>query len=209
MNISLCFSRIVLACFSLIGSIQISYAQANNGYTFGDTISYETQLELIEITLSGIDSVEFGSIFEPIVDLNLVEVKRVVKNRSKEMLNLTYYSFWFKSCSPCLAEKPMLNRLAIKYQQEVDFVAISFEDSTTISDYTASFDSNFSHYSADDIQLSLYLKKGYPTSVITMNGKIVFISSGGPPVYSKYKDEVLNYKQSLIEQILDTLLKDE
>jgi len=39
----------------------------------------------------------------------------------------TVLNFWFTSCKPCIDEMPILNKIKNKYQDQVDFIAITYE----------------------------------------------------------------------------------
>ena len=44
-------------------------------------------------------------------------------------------NFWFAQCAPCIDEMPLLNKLKNQYSDQVNFVAITYENKTAIEKF--------------------------------------------------------------------------
>ena len=44
----------------------------------------------------------------------------------------TMINFWFTTCPPCIAEMPVLNKIAEKYKNEINFIAITYETQSNV-----------------------------------------------------------------------------
>lgn len=78
----------------------------------------------------------------------------------------TVINFWFSTCEPCLSEIPALNELVKKYGDDVNFIAITFEDSKIVSNFLEKVDFDFRHL----INAKPYIKNfgmfGYPKTLV-------------------------------------------
>jgi thiol-disulfide isomerase/thioredoxin len=66
--------------------------------------------------------------------LNKTVPSKILTTQNGEKIDLskiskpTVLNFWFTSCKPCIDEMPILNKIKSKYQNQVDFIAITHEE---------------------------------------------------------------------------------
>jgi len=66
--------------------------------------------------------------------LNKKFPSKILTTKNDEKIDLskinkpTVLNFWFTSCKPCIDEMPILNKIKNKYQSQVDFIAITYEE---------------------------------------------------------------------------------
>lgn len=65
-----------------------------------------------------------------------IEVETWIENPSYDFKNYEgkpiVLDFWFTSCAPCVYTTPHLNQLSEKYNNDVTFIAVTFEDSSKV-----------------------------------------------------------------------------
>lgn len=110
----------------------------------------------------------------------------------KALSRIVFYNFWFTGCAPCIAEMPYFNTLAAEYADEVDFVAITFENLGDLSEFLKQHPFNFQLYSMDRNEINKSkLVGGYPTTIVAVEGEIVSWKSGGiPSSHPSFKEEM-------------------
>lgn len=85
----------------------------------------------------------------------------------------TIINFWFSTCEPCLLEIPALNELKKSYGGNVNFIAITFEDSEVVSIFLKKVDFDFLHV----VNAKPYIKNfgmfGYPKTLVLDSNLIV------------------------------------
>ncbi len=85
----------------------------------------------------------------------------------------TIINFWFSTCEPCLLEIPALNELKKRYGNNVNFVAITFEDSEVVYNFLKKVDFSFFHL----VNAKPYIKNfgmfGYPKTLVLDSNLIV------------------------------------
>ncbi|MCL9804448.1 TlpA family protein disulfide reductase [Flavobacterium amniphilum] len=102
----------------------------------------------------------------------------------------TVVHFWFTTCTPCVAEIPNLNIMKARFNDSVNFIAITFEKEKLVTDFLKTRPINFEHIVNSQKQLDQLDIKYYPmTLLLDKDGKIV-------EVYSQIKlfDEEINSK---------------
>lgn len=96
---------------------------------------------------------------------------------------VTFISFWFVSCTPCIAEIPNLNLLyqMTKDNPDVQFFSITWEKEAQAKEAVEKYNIQYPVLLTSDIDAStLTFGRGYPTNmVLDKNGKIRSILSGG------------------------------
>lgn len=124
---------------------------------------------------------------------------------SLENTKITFYNFWFTTCTPCVLELPMLNELKTKYNNKVDFIAVTFEEKKDIEVFLKKFEFNFQHVRMKKNEISsLFFTNGYPTTIIVNNGKIVYCYYGGPgDKNSKYYEPLIKKLHKEYEDVLN------
>ncbi len=91
-------------------------------------------------------------------------------------------SFWHTNCLPCITEISWLNKLKIDYADEnVEFIAISFDKKEEIDNLLASHPFNFELYYLNQKSINKnMLALGYPTNlVVSSSGFVQFQKMGG------------------------------
>ena len=119
--------------------------------------------------------------------------------REKPML----INLWFVECSGCVAEMPALNRLQEKYENKVDFVAITFESKKKVTDFLRLKKFNFEHITDAKDFIKEIGTNPYPESIfINRAGRVQYIES----VLSSEKNLDLAIKH--FEGLLDKMLNE-
>lgn len=161
---------------------------------------------VVEFCLNvNVDSNRIGETLVPIlgVDTNGIELN------VDSMKEIVFYNFWFTSCSPCIAEMPMLDTLVNLYNDKVDFVSITWESEDKLKLFLKDNQFNFRHFR---VYKKGYLEEigvvhGYPTTIITFQNKIVYCKYGGQDPNSKYFEAVNKAERARYETILTELVK--
>ncbi len=127
---------------------------------------------------------------------------------SKNLGKIVFYSFWFKSCAPCIEEIPLLNRIEKQFRDRVNFIAITYESHEDVKSFLEEHPSNFKQIllSREEID-KLEICSGYPTNVITCDGEIIYCYHGGPASKKSelYTPLILNLYQSYLNSITKCL----
>jgi thiol-disulfide isomerase/thioredoxin len=91
------------------------------------------------------------------------------------------YNFWFTSCKPCVAEVPVLNRLAAAYRSDsVAFIGITFDDKEKIEKFLAthSFDFTIARLPLDAIQKLKRVALFPLTMILDRHRRVTFVIFG-------------------------------
>ena len=105
----------------------------------------------------------------------------------------TLINFWFTSCAPCLEEIPLLNQIKESHSQEVNFVAITFEDSDEITAFLDGNPFNFVQLVDAKDFIRILDVKTYPRTLITDKDLVIrFISKGKPKDLAALEMELRN-----------------
>jgi thiol-disulfide isomerase/thioredoxin len=115
-------------------------------------------------------------------------------------------NFWFAQCAPCIDEMPLLNKLKNQYSDQVNFVAITYENKAAIEKFLTKnpFEYSLSHGSKEFID-SIGVKS-YPTNVfLDSQGRIVKVT-GGIPYEKNEEGELVISESSEFSTILKDLL---
>ena len=124
--------------------------------------------------------------------------------------SIVFYNFWFISCKPCIAEIPMYDSLAIEYKDSISFVAVTFENKEDIEDFLKKYQFRFLHLFMNRSTLEdLYITRGYPTTIITYQNKIVYCKYGGQDGNSKYFTAVMHQTKLKYKSIFTKYLEKE
>lgn len=76
-------------------------------------------------------------------DLKTIEGK--VFNQESLNNKPTLVNLWFTSCAPCIEEMPYLNELKNKYQNQVNFVSVTFNNKNEVESFLQKKEFNFLH----------------------------------------------------------------
>ena len=122
---------------------------------------------------------------------------------NKQLKNVVMYNFWFIQCSPCVFEIPKLDSLAIEFSGKLDFIAITFNEKNEVFDFLKEHQFGFTQILMNSKTIeSLDVTKGYPTTVITKDNKIIYWKSGGSSADTMYGKDVLNCYYNYLRQFL-------
>lgn len=93
---------------------------------------------------------------------------------SSKTKRLVIYNFWFGACVACYGEVEILNELHDRFQEEVDFVSITFDSKEDVAKYNLKNPSksrqiSVSRYFIDKLGMSI----GYPTTLLVLDGKVI------------------------------------
>lgn len=115
---------------------------------------------------------------------------------------VTVLNFWYKDCSPCVAELPHFNEVQEEYADRVTVVALHSYSINKEDDKQSFLDNTFPDYALtfaqDTEEFKVYNKLGgknaYPmTVVLDQDGVIRYVRQGGMS-----KDALVEYIESLL-----------
>lgn len=78
----------------------------------------------------------------------------------------TLLSFYFSTCSPCIAEVPMLNQLKEKYESDYNFLAVTFDDMETSDEFNKEFNYEWTSLVSAEAFIKELGVKVYPTFIL-------------------------------------------
>lgn len=99
----------------------------------------------------------------------------------------TLINFWFTQCPPCIDEMPALNKIAKKFKEDFNFIAITYNNQDDVKKFLKKHSFEFKHLvdaKKYTDQLSL---KSYPMNIFLDKNGIVKYVKGGIP-YKKSTD---------------------
>ena len=119
----------------------------------------------------------FGRSFSPGV-LATVDGRSLAKPDSGQVV---VYNFWFAACPPCVAEIPVLNRLAASYKDShVRFVGITWDSPGRVRAFLTGHPFGFDLVSLNRVVVDSLKKVSlYPCTIITdRRGRVSFVLFG-------------------------------
>ena len=140
-------------------------------------------------------------------------LKQVFKTIGGERISIggkqekpTLINLWFVNCPPCIEEMPALNRLKEKYEDKVNFIALTFEKEKVVLDFLKKKEFEFNHVANAEDFINEISSYPYPENIfINKKGEITNVEGGIPENEAKSIDESIAY----FELILEKLLKEE
>lgn len=88
----------------------------------------------------------------------------------------TLINFWFTKCPPCISEIPNLNNIQRKFENNVNFIAVTFDDKKLVDDFLKKKNINFIHITNAVQQLNDLQIEAYPMSLLLdKEGKILAV----------------------------------
>lgn len=102
---------------------------------------------------------------------------------STEQLNgkPTMINFWFTNCAPCIDEMPALNKIAEKYKNEFNFIAITFENNENVRRFLEKHEFNFMHLVGAESFIDKLKIKTYPINLfLDKEGVLKYVAGGIP-----------------------------
>jgi len=103
-----------------------------------------------------------------------------IKTNASYNGKVTLINLWFTSCPPCITEIPYLNYLKDTYQDQVNFVAITFDTKDKVERFLTRKPFNFEHL----VDATIYLHKdlnnnAFPKLIlIDKKGNVRFVENG-------------------------------
>ena len=116
----------------------------------------------------------------------------------------TMINFWFTKCVPCIKEMPLLNDIKKKYENHVNFVAITYEDRDSVNTFLKKYDFDFMHLINGKEYIKALGIKAFPTNLfLDKNGILKYVKGGIPP-----KTEGEEYfTEEAIDEIIEIIEK--
>lgn len=117
----------------------------------------------------------------------------------------TLINFWFTKCAPCIDEMPILNKLAEKYKNEYNFIAITYENKENVDEFLKKHPFNFKHIiNAKEFTDKLSIT-AYPINLfLDKNNVLKYIENGIPYVKNENGELKMGGGNEIIE-ILEKL----
>lgn len=152
--------------------------------------------------------VDFSFVKNPISFKN--KVLKDLNNSTVEMNKFqgkpTLINFWFTRCAPCIDEMPILKKLMEKYKDQVNFIAVTFEDQAKVKQFLENNEFHFLHF-IDAKKLTDELNiQGYPSNFILDKDLNVVAIEGGIPYMKDENGGMKIGEATEIEHTLKSLL---
>ncbi|WP_299769065.1 TlpA disulfide reductase family protein [uncultured Dokdonia sp.] len=116
----------------------------------------------------------------PLPDFKLQNLESHLKTNTDYTGKVTLINLWFTSCPPCITEIPYLNYLKDTYQEQVNFVAITFDTKDKVDRFLTRKPFHFEHL----VDATTYLHKdlnnnAFPKLIlIDKKGNVRFVENG-------------------------------
>jgi cytochrome c biogenesis protein CcmG/thiol:disulfide interchange protein DsbE len=114
----------------------------------------------------------------------------------------TMINFWFTKCSPCIDEMPILNKIAEKYKDDFNFIAITYETQANVQQFLKKYSFNFKHLvDANEFIDSLGIQ-AYPMNLfLDKNGVLKYVKGGIPYISIEGEELKMGEGNEMIEII--------
>lgn len=117
--------------------------------------------------------------------------------QSKPML----INLWFVHCGGCIEEIPALMKLKEKYSEQVNFVAITFDDSQSVRKFLGKNKFNFMHITNADHFINYIGTRPYPENIFINNEGVIEFIEGGIGSNPNL-DIAIEHFESIIQEML-------
>lgn len=108
----------------------------------------------------------------------------------------TIINFWHTACGPCIKEMPILNEIKKKYENKINFIAVTFETKEKIERFLDKRKFDFTHIiNAADFMNSIQIKEFPKTFYLDKYGKVKKIEGA---VSAEQKNHVIDYIETLL-----------
>lgn len=119
-----------------------------------------------------------GHSLEP---FNLMTINSNVISTAMSNGKPTLINIWFIACKPCVAEIPMLNNIADKYSERLNFISLTFDSEEKVEAFMKQTAFNFTAVSDGNDLIELLGIVSFPKSLlIDENGVIIHIKENHP-----------------------------
>lgn len=117
---------------------------------------------------------------KPLPDFELQTLSNEIKKNSDYAGKVTFVNLWFTSCGPCITEMPYLNYLKDIYKDQVNFVAITFDDKARVESFLTRKTFDFEHLVDATQYLSRDLENNAFPKLILLDkeGNVRFVENG-------------------------------
>jgi len=103
----------------------------------------------------------------------------------------TVLNFWFTSCKPCIDEMPILNKIKSKYQNKVNFIAITYEPEDKTIPFFKKHKFDYKQIIGEKEFVEYLGIQAFPKNIfIDKNGIIKIIEDGIPYIMENGKMEI-------------------
>lgn len=135
-------------------------------------------------------------------EFNLISLNKGMISSKSLLGKPTILNFWFTNCQPCLDEIPMLNSLVSEFDDNVNFLAITFQKKEIINSFLKNREFNFSQIVDARDYIREFGVMVYPKLVIVDKNGIIIDVYGKIPEGADEK-EFLRKLKSDIHETLD------
>ena len=117
---------------------------------------------------------------KPLPHFELQTLGNELKQNTDYTGKVTFINLWFTSCAPCITEMPYLNYLKDTYNDQVNFVAITFDSKDRVASFLKRKQFDFEHL----VDAAQYLSKdlennAFPKLILLdKEGKVRFVENG-------------------------------
>lgn len=181
--------------------------EVNNTFRSGDSLISNISFAVIDkkIKKEKEKNILYGLIGQQFPNFELV----TASNETKSLTNIkgkpTMINFWFTRCAPCIEEMPVLNELATKFADKINFVAITYESSQDVKEFLIKHPFDFSQLVDAKSFTDELGVKSYPTSVFLNSDGIVKKIEGGIAYEMDEDGEMKMGDGKKFEEILESL----
>ncbi|MFS4415760.1 TlpA family protein disulfide reductase [Maribacter sp. 2307ULW6-5] len=122
-----------------------------------------------------LEKTKFGELFKetiyefkgkelPEFELNLLSGKKLNSESLKG--KPTVINFWFSTCAPCIEEMPLLNEIKSEFENEVNFISMTFQNPNDVNEFLKTHDFDFTHIVNSKEYIKTFGTFGYPKTLI-------------------------------------------
>ena len=116
----------------------------------------------------------------------------------------TVINFWFSNCAPCLEEIPLLNEIKSELNNDVNFIAITFQNREDVNDFLKTNAFSFTHIIASKEYIKTFGIFGYPkTLILDKNLMIIVIEKMIPKDPKNEKQNKAEFKTRILKQLTE------
>lgn len=119
----------------------------------------------------------------------------------------TLINFWFTKCAPCVAEMRPLNKIAEKYKDEINFIAITYESPKNVKKFLKKHPFKFKHLVNAQAFIDQLGIHSYPVNVFLDDKGVLKYVEGGIAYEKNEKGEFKMGKGEGIIKLLEKLKK--
>lgn len=180
---------------------------------WGTDTLFDVQLKLLFDGTKSLSFFNHEGIYKkvdtPFPDFNLKSLDGKIYTLSDFKGKPMLINYWFKTCGPCKAEMPALNKIKEKYGDRVHFVAITYDDKNDVEQVLKAHPFNFLHLIEAKALIGELEINGAPKNIfVDKNGIIRQVYDNVDDVYDEATRSVLHGDGKEIMQMLDTLLNE-